>query len=390
MGTCSNCGSVLSPGDAFCIGCGTRVTESPVATAPRMVPTSVESLAGVAPSVPPAPPSPGGTFAPPPAPSYQSVGVVPPTNSVPTVPASQPTPVTGWSEPQPAGVRADPGSSVPTANPRSADQLLGEAAPNTVYLGQRMQYEKERDLEEFDPLQSKRYILQLALHAALIGFIWFIGWIPIAIVGAILTYINSKLGAVFYVLVGLAWSLLMACFYWLRKIPGQISEWKYAIDDKGAAAPVVFDHIGWSLSRRSTPRDSVQLRRFNIPGQRPRDLLEVRQGVFYGLISCLANGNDLYIGWTFWVYMSPARYLWVAIQRLVQSLRARGHALYIVVMVDRAKALREAIHSAVREGVDVAAGTVEAYGRGTIGTTIPIVDSEEIGPSPWMGSTPTV
>jgi hypothetical protein len=283
---------------------------------------------------------------------------------------------------------SDLGGSPNGHGPGTLDALLGQAAPNTVYLGQRMQYEKTRDLEEFDPLHNVRYAIQLALHFFLVVVVWWIGMIPIVIIGAILGYANAKLGSIVSVLLGLAWAVVMACFYWLRKIPGQLSEWKFSIDDKGAAAPIAFDHIAWSFTRRHTPVDSVNLRRFKVPGQPPRDLLEIKQGIFYGLVSCLANGDDLYIGWTYWVYMSPARYLWTFIQRVIQTFRARGHALYVIVQVDRAKALREAIHSAVREGVDVAAGTVEAQGTGTIGSMIPIINDETENVAPWGNFTP--
>jgi hypothetical protein len=130
--------------------------------------------------------------------------------------------------------------------------------------------------------------------------------------------------------------------------------------------------------------DSVQLRRFKVTGQGTRDELEIRQGVFYALVSCLANGSDLYIGWTFWIYMSPVRFWWTGIRRFLWELRFRGHAIYVNLQFDRAKAFREALHSAVREGVDVAAGQATPQGQGTVGSLVPVVvdsslDNEDAG-----------
>lgn len=39
-----------------------------------------------------------------------------------------------------------------------------------------------------------------------------------------------------------------------------------------------------------------------------------------------------------------------------------------------ARAMRETMHSATREGVDVAVGRMEAQGQGIIGTAIPVAE----------------
>ena len=260
---------------------------------------------------------------------------------------------------------------------------MGQAAPNTVYLGQRMMYEKTQQLESFDPLTSGRFIWEVFRRGFLMWLVWAVGLIPIFIVGTILGVANHGFGTAIAVLLILAWCFVMACAYWLVKLPGQLSEWKFSVDDRGQAAPIVFDHIAWALQRRETPMDSLQLRRFKVMSQGSRDVLEIKQGIFYGLVSCFDNGGDLYIGWTFWLYLSPARYLWTAIRRLIWELRNKGHAIYVSLQFDRARALREAMHSAVREGVDVAAGQVAAEGQGTIGSIVPVIADSS---SPWEAS----
>jgi len=126
------------------------------------------------------------------------------------------------------------------------------------------------------------------------------------------------------------------------------------------------------------------VRRFAVMGQGSRDVLEVRQGTFYGLVSCFASGNDLYIGWTFWLYLSPARWLLIWLRRLLWEIRFRGHAIYVSLQFDRAKALREALHSASREGVDVAAGQVAAQGQGTVGSLVPVVTDDSTRDPAWQ------
>jgi hypothetical protein len=349
MVTCVSCGDEVVSGDVFCGGCG--------AEQPASVGTAVNALTG--PLEPPLRTSTTGTMGGPPVPpagqssGFGRAGKAPPV----------------------ADVRL-PSAGFPEL--LASDELLGQATPNTVYLGQRMMYEKEQQLEEFDPLRSWRYISEMLRKAFLVWIVWAVGWIPILIVGGILSAISPKFGLVIGGLLVIAWCIVMACAFWLPKLPGQLSEWKFSVDDRGEAAPVVFDHIAWALHRRDTPLDSAQLRRFEVMGQGTRDQLEIRQGIFYALVSCLANGGDLYIGWTFWIYMSPARFLWTAIRRLIWELRFRGHAIYVNLQFDRAKAFREALHSAVREGVDVAAGQQAPQGQGTIGSLVPVIVDDSL------------
>jgi hypothetical protein len=252
-------------------------------------------------------------------------------------------------------------------------------------MGQRMLYEKgSQRLESLDPLGSNRYRSELIFHFFLTGFIWWLGFIVIVVAGVVLSLINRSLGTVVFVLAAVAWSIAMACAFWLHKLPGQLSEWKFAVDDKGQAAPIALDHVAWAFTRRNTPVDYCRVRRFPVMGQGSRDVLEVRQGIFYGLISCLASGNDLYIGWTFWLYLSPARWLLIHLRRFLWECRFQGHAIYVSLQFDRAKALREALHSAVREGVDVAAGQLPAQGHGTVGALVPVVADDSTNDPAWQ------
>lgn len=283
-----------------------------------------------------------------------------------------PPPVT---PPRPAPAYDPPGSGSVggVQDPLGLDELLGQGAPNATYMGNRMLYEKEEQLEEFDPLKSSRFYSELMRRFLITTLIWAVGCVPIFIVGLILTFASHTAGAVLWGLLLVVWSIAMLCVFWLQRLPGQLSEWKFTLDGKGDAAPMVFDHIAWSLKRRETPLKSLNLRRFSVMGEGRRDVLELRRGFFYGLVSCFSNGSDLYIGWTFWIYMSPLGFLVFAIRRLVWELRFRGHAMYVALSFDRAKAMREALHTSVREGVDVAAGRLAPQGAGTIGSQVPVI-----------------
>jgi len=152
--------------------------------------------------------------------------------------------------------------------------------------------------------------------------------------------------------------------------------WEFSVDDKAAAAPVTFEHIAWAVRRRETPLDLIQVRRLNLAGGEGRDYLELRRGLFTGFISCFAYGQDLYVGWTFYLRISPLRYLLMALARVWQTLKRQGTDLYVTLRFDYARAMREAMHSVAREGVDVAVGQLRPQGQGIIGEAVKVTVSQ--------------
>jgi hypothetical protein len=165
------------------------------------------------------------------------------------------------------------------------------------------------------------------------------------------------------------WVLVVALFiaaFLLVPIPVQLSEWKFLVDGKAAARPVVFEHVTHAFRRRNTPVDSLGVRRLSIPGGVTRDYLEIRQGIFAGYVSCFEEGNDLYVGWTLWLRMRPYRWFVLRVERVWLEVTQRASEMYVTLRYEPVKAMREALHNAAREGVDVAAGLVEAQGQGAL------------------------
>jgi hypothetical protein len=185
--------------------------------------------------------------------------------------------------------------------------------------------------------------------------IWWLG----AFIGVIVLVLFSLVhaGTVGVVLFGLAAGvvgLTLAICYWFLKIPIQLSEWKFSLDRRADAAPLVFNHIAEVLKQRRTPLDSLLVRNLNLPGVGNRDYLELRTGMFYGYVACFPYGDDLFVGWTFWVQISPIRHLFMFIARMWQNITGKGNDLYQSLRYDDARAMRETMHSAAREGIDVA------------------------------------
>jgi hypothetical protein len=223
--------------------------------------------------------------------------------------------------------------------------------------------------ESFDPLGNTRLLRQFLMHAVLYFFVYVGLSLGFGLLFTILAFIGLgiKAFALWYIGAGLT-GLLFLCLYWLIPVPAQVSEWKTLVDDQAAAAPVIFDHIAWALQRRQTPLDEAKIRKLKLAGGEGRDYLEIRRALFSGLICCFAYGEDLYVGWTFWLRVSPARCVLMFLARLWQTINRRGTDLYVTLRYDYAKAMREAMHNSAREGVDVAIGQMSPQGRGTAGS----------------------
>ncbi len=276
------------------------------------------------------------------------------------------------SEPQPP---LWPGNSGRVETALAAEAGLGQAGPNTVYQGGRLRYEQVPE-QPFDPIANARYLK--AVLARLLTY-----WVIYAV--------GAFLAGIFFTVVGLAglglstsfrlyWicgsliSIAMFFLFWLLPVPALMSEWKLTVDGKAPASPTVFEHIVWTLRRHETPLDSAQVRRLRLPGEGSREYLELRRDLFTGFIACFAWGQDLYVGWTFWLKLSPFRALCMLIARIWQSALGRGNELYSTLRYDSARAMREAMHSTAREGIDVAVGQLAPQGQGIIGSSVQVTD----------------
>jgi hypothetical protein len=221
----------------------------------------------------------------------------------------------------------------------------------------------------FDPIGNWKLLRQFAINAIL----YFAVYVALAVAFGLLFGILALIGlglkafALWYVGAGLV-GLLFGCLYWFIPVPAQLSEWKILVDGKASVAPMISDHIAWALERRQTPVDETKVRKLKLAGGEGRDYLEIRRALFSGLVSCFAYGEDLYVGWTFWLRVSPLRCSLMFLARLWQTLMRRGSDMYVTLRYDYAKAMREAMHNSAREGVDVAVGELRAQGQGTAGS----------------------
>jgi len=207
-------------------------------------------------------------------------------------------------QPAPAGVAAPASAGWPNSRsgpvPTAVEAAVGQRTPNAQYLGLRLVYDKEPE-GSFDPLGNPRLLAQFFRHALQYMVLYFLGGFVSVIVLLFLHLLGLPVGvAVTLLVVGaVLTAIAFGCLYWLLPVPALLSEWKFSVDDKAAAAPVTFEHITWAVRRRETPLDLIQVRRLNLAGGQARDYLELRRGLFTGFISCFAYGQDLYVAGRF-------------------------------------------------------------------------------------------
>jgi len=186
----------------------------------------------------------------------------------------------------------------------------------------------------------------------------------------------GRIGVTLWVIGAVLTAIALFGMWLLIPEPALLSEWKFSVPEKAAAAPVTFEHIAWAFRRHETPLDLIQVRRLRLPGDQSRDYLELRRGLFTGFIACFGYGRDLYVGWTFYLRISPLRFLLMAVARLWQTLMRHGSELYVTLRFDYARAMREAMHSIAHEGVEVAMGQARPQGQGTVGSAVQVAVSE--------------
>ncbi len=247
-------------------------------------------------------------------------------------------------------------------------ELEGQAVPNQFYVGQRLGY-KDGGAETLDPI-NPRFFKAILTHWAAVFLIFLLGSAVIFVFGRIVKSTGLEV-----LLFGLWW-LVTGIVAWWFPVWASISEWKFMVDGKGAASKMAFQHITTVFEQRQSPVDRIKIQRISFGSGESREYLYVQDSCFPAFVACFPYGQDLYVGWTMWWRLSAVRWLWVLVTRFYQALTLRGSELHWVHRYDSAKALREAVHGAAREGLDVAAGLIQPGSMGTAGSGIAV---EELG-----------
>jgi hypothetical protein len=239
---------------------------------------------------------------------------------------------------------------------------------------------------DFNPLSNAAYHRTLLFQFLATVAVWFAVTAPLTLLqlfASVLSFAGQDgvsiptdtlsattvVGAV----LSLAFSVVLACIFWFRPLSVQLSEWMITIDGAGEGARAALEHMYLIVHNRQTPVRTLRVVRLRAARQQQRDYLRLDDGHFSGFVSSFGYGTDLFIGWTFWLTMSPAQWLWLSLRRM---FRSSSDNIYVSLVNDQPKAMREVMHAAVRQGVDMATGRIRPIGQGALGSTVPYTTVE--------------
>ncbi|WP_430783710.1 adhesin [Actinoplanes sp. G11-F43] len=184
----------------------------------------------------------------------------------------------------------------------------------------------------------------------------------------------------------------------LLNIQEPVAEWKTLIEGKAAAAESSYAAIYQSLARRRIPVAVTARRiRSDVLAESVNNRLIVTERTYIAYVSVFAFGTSLYVGWTMWRERRGIALIVQFFKDLIGSMLGRTGIVNQMLRTERVRAMREAVHSAVREGVDAAVENIEVPLAATFGYDVPIesvsagappVATGPAGGPPRMGGRP--
>jgi hypothetical protein len=255
-----------------------------------------------------------------------------------------------------AGAPAAPAApGMPAAPGAGAPPGLIAPDPQWQHRITELSYSGLMEEQSFDPLRSKRFHGQLLRRAAMYAALSAAADVVVTIFLLLAAIASRSLGPLEQVRIFVPLFLLGAfILYLVLPVPGLLCQWSQLYGSRARSGDIAFTCIRQAMERHAVPHDSLEPQRRWPPSEGSRNYLELRRGVFAGYISCFPHGLDLYVGWTFWIYMSPLRLLILKIGRKAQDWSGRGNEMYQTLRYESTRATVAAIHACTLEGIDVA------------------------------------
>ncbi|MGW2488449.1 hypothetical protein ACWCV9_14705 [Streptomyces sp. NPDC001606] len=240
--------------------------------------------------------------------------------------------------------------------------------PNAAYRNQTMTY---GDVEMgFDESVTFKTVFQLWLQAFLVsGVVWFFFGLLPALNWAsdpFETPPSLETGTILAIIA--FWVVLLAA-----RITEPISEWKTLLEDKHEASPSAYAAIYGALARRGIPVSAVPARiRSDIMPEVVNNRLVVTSGRYVAYVTVFGYGTSLYVGWTMWRSRSGVVIIGHFLKDLIGGMLGRTGNVNQMLRTEKPRAMREAVHSAAREGVEAAIQGIEVPIASTFGQELPI------------------
>ena len=207
-----------------------------------------------------------------------------------------------------------------------------------------------------DPVANSRFLLRVGRQAAMFAGVYVLTETVLLIVFLGLRLNGLSLHSAFRLEAQSLWlvGLVLASLFWAIPVPALLGQWSMLVENSADASSSVFEHIATAFREHDAPLDVLDVRTVSPPRESARDYLELRRGRFSGFIACFPHGRDLYVGWTFFLRMSPARLVLVSAGRSAAHLTRRGGDIRRALYSESARALVAAMHSATLAGIGAA------------------------------------
>lgn len=268
---------------------------------------------------------------------------------------------------------------------------------DSAYLEKILRY---RPIElSLDESVSLRTLFQLWLRAAIVsGVVWFVFFVLGLIVGlaGAGSGEDSSLdlftgGALALVNTGIVLGFVV---FWLTllvtRLPEPIAEWRVLLPGRADKADSVYSKISGTLWRRQIPV-GWRMRRIRAAlgaaGVSSRLALQDRYYTAY--VSVFPYGTSLYLGWMMWRSRRGTGLIRQFLADIAVGMAGGRDPERQMMRTERARAMREAVHAACREGLVVAAEGLDVpVGYGFPHGLPPIEEDElQVAPVPGLGAT---
>lgn len=227
---------------------------------------------------------------------------------------------------------------------------------NAAYLDKTLRH---RHIEMYlNESVDGKVIFQLWLRAAVVSFVVylipaFIGFIVLASsisdsstsgFGTQSSGSGNGSGIGWFVFAGVASFVVFWVVLLLSRLPEPIGEWRVLLADRHDRAESVYGTIARTLSTRNYP---ITPKSF---GTR----LTLNERHYTAYISVFNYGSSLYLGWMMWRSRRGTELIGQFIGDLVRSMKGENEIEHQLLRSEGARAMREAVHLACREGLMVA------------------------------------
>jgi hypothetical protein len=226
-----------------------------------------------------------------------------------------------------------------------------------IYLGQRLAY-RESSAEGDIAFGRHQGVLPLLVRTWLIAtFLWLIVSAFLSLGGVFERSAEpSGFSTVSESETVLRWDILCALWLLCFVVAGMVrerqwaSQWQYVLDDQAPAAEAAYGCIVETIQRRQLPvATSHRAIRSDLGGD-TRWYLVLRFREYSAYVGVFSFGTSLYMSWSMWREEWTLGVFW---RCFIETVSGSSHVQQII-RADPARAMRDAVHNAVREGLEAA------------------------------------